>query len=505
MPQYLLGTDNGGTIAKAALFTLDGRELAVASRKTEMLSPEPGHTERDTEGLWQATADAIRTVVARSGVAAGDIACIACTGHGNGLYLVDPQGRPVRNGIISTDTRAKDYVARWQADGVAGAILPRTMQSLWPGQPCALLAWLRDHEPETVRRAGWALMCKDYIRFRLTGRIDGELTDMSGTSLVDVDRGQYDRETLAAMGLADLERLLPPIRRSEEICGEVTREAAEQTGLAAGTPVAGGMFDIDACALASGVVDESQLSMIAGTWSVNQYISPTPVIDPDLFMCSRYCIPGYYLVPEASPTSASNLEWFVTQFIEPGVAASGRTDRSVYDVVNDLVAETSPAESNVVFLPFLFGSNVDPSAKACLIGLGGWHHRGHVLRAIQEGVVFAHKAHVNRLLRFRDAPRTIRLTGGAARSEGWVQIFADVFQMPVEIPSGTELGALGAAIGAAVAAGCFADFGAAVRGMVRIAGVRHPDPSRGDLYARKFGRYQKALDALRNFWKELEC
>ena len=503
MAEYLLGIDNGGTVAKAALFTLDGREVAVASRKTEMLSPRPGWTERDMNRLWLATAASIQAILSEPRISPGDIVCIACTGHGNGLYLVDRLGRPVRNAIISTDTRAKDHVARWYADGVAKAVLPRTMQSLWPGQPNALLAWLRDHEPETLRQAGWILMCKDYIRFRLTGQIHGELTDMSGTSLIDVAQGDYSQKILDAFGLADLEHLLPPIRRSDEICGEVTPQAAECTGLAKGTPVANGMFDIDACALASGIVDESQLSLVAGTWSINQYISRRPLIDEDLFMCSRYCIPGYYLVPEASATSASNLEWFAAQFFateEAGVRDSGK---SVYDVINELVAATPPEESNILFLPFLFGSNADPDAKACLIGLGGWHHRGHVLRAIQEGVVFGHKAHVDRLMRFRPPPATIRLAGGAARSRVWSQIFADVFQTPVEIPAGTELGALGAAIGASVATGYHADYRDAVGSMVRIAETCQPSPSTDNFYTQKYGCYQKTLTALGHLWQEL--
>jgi L-xylulokinase len=512
MPKYLLGTDNGGTVAKAALISLDGREVAVAGRKTEMLSPRPGHTERDVDCLWRATADSIRAVLAESHVPPEEVVCVACTGHGNGLYLVDKQGRPVRNGINSTDSRAKDYVARWYADGTHRAVLSATMQSLWPGQPNALLAWLRDHEPETMRKAGWALMCKDYIRFRLTGQFHGELTDMSGTSLVNVADGDYDMRVLEAFGLAGLRDLLPPIKRPEEILGEVTAQAAAETGLRPGTPVAGGLFDIDACALACGITDESQLSLIAGTWSINQFISRTPVIDEDLFMCSRYCIPGYYLVPEASATSASNLEWFVTQFMEPlaamspgAPAAAGPAGprTSAFDLVNDLVARTSPEDAAIIFLPFLFGSNADPDAKACFLGLNGWHSRGHVLRAVQEGVVFGHKAHVDRLLRFRPPAGSIRLTGGAARSRVWQQMFADVFQVPVEIPSGTELGALGAAICAGVAAGCFANYEDAVRAMVRVADIRQPDPARRDVYVRKYDRYKLALEALGRVWKDL--
>ncbi len=265
MKNYLLGIDNGGTVAKAGLFDLQGRELATAGRKTPMSSPAPGHTERDAESLWQATAEAVREVIERAGAAPGQIACVATAGHGNGLYLVDGDGQPVRPGIVSTDTRAADYVARWNAEGVADAVRPKTMQSLWPGQPNALLAWLQDNEPESLRRAAWALMCKDFIRAKLTGEFFSEETDASATSLMDVGTGRYDDDLLAACGIAGLARLLPPVRRADAICGQVTPRAAGQTGLRAGTPVAGGLFDADACGLAAGIVDERQLQIIAGT------------------------------------------------------------------------------------------------------------------------------------------------------------------------------------------------------------------------------------------------
>jgi len=138
--------------------------------------------------------------------------------------------------------------------------------------------------------------------------------------------------------------------------------AAKQTGLKEGTPVAGGMFDIDACGLASGIVNESQLCMVGGTWGNNQYISETPVVDKDVFMTSCYSIPGYYLMLEGSATSASNLEWFVTQFFEAERDLAKQKGKSVYVLCNELVAATKPQDPNVVFLPFLFGSNVSPDA-----------------------------------------------------------------------------------------------------------------------------------------------
>jgi len=401
------------------------------------------------------------------------------------------------------DSRAREYVDKWLEDGVDDAIRPKTMQSLWPAQPNALLAWLRDNEPDVMKQAGWILMCKDYVRFRLTGEIYAELTDMSGTSLMNVGTTKYDPEVLETFGIPQMQNLLPPLKRTEDICGHVTAEAATQTGLKEGTPVAGGMFDIDACGLATGIVDESQLCMIAGTWGNNQYISKTPVVSKDVFMTSCYSIPGYYLMLEGSATSASNLEWFVNEFFEAEKKLSEQQGKSVYELCNELVEAVKPEDTYLIFLPFLYGSNAGPDAKSCLFGLTGWHNRGHVLRAIYEGIVFGHMTHVDRLLQFRDLPEKICFTGGGARSQVWVQIFADCFQVPVEIPLGTELGALGAAIAASVASGSHAKYADAVKAMVKTARVQQPNPAMKDVYAQKYERYKKVLAAMEPVWKDI--
>ena len=177
--------------------------------------------------------------------------------------------------------------------------------------------------------------------------------------------------------------------------------------------------------------------------------------------------------------------------------------QNVFERCNDLVAGTSPHEAGIVFLPFLYGSNVSLDGKACFFGLDGWQSRGHVLRAIYEGVIFSHRWHVDRLLKFRAAPERIRLTGGVARSEVWGQLFADAFQTPVEVPDGTELGALGAAIGAAVAAGIYDSYESACAAMVRLARTYEPNCELADVYGRKYARYLKLLDTFAPVWSDL--
>jgi len=483
-------------MVKAAMFDSDGTEHAVASRKVEHIYLHPGWTENDMNALWKSVCEVIREVLEQTGLDPQQVACVTCTGHGNGLYLVANDGTPARNGIISSDARARKYIEQWTQENVLDRILPKTMQSLWAAQPNALLRWLVDHEPETLARTQYLFMCKDFVRYRLTGEAFMEQTDMSGTSLIDVGNACYDDEILVAWGLLPWKRIMPPLKRSADICGSITPNAAAMTGLLEGTPVAGGLFDIDACGLAVGMTDETIFCMIAGTWGNNQFISKTPVAHPDLFMTSCYSIDGYYLMLEGSATSANNLEWFITQFFEGD-------RKSIYEQCNELVAGTKPDESAIIFLPYLYGGPVSLDAKGCLFGLDGRQTRAHVMCAVFEGIIFGHRWHVERLMRFCQRPKTIRLTGGATNSEVWAQMFADIFQIPVEIPAGTELGCLGAAICGAVASGIYPSYEEACRKMVVITRVYQPVPELAGIYNQKYERYVKLIEVLAPAWQGL--
>ena len=297
-------------------------------------------------------------------------------------------------------------------------------------------------------------------------------------------------------------KFMPPLVQTADLCGSVTKEAALLTGLQEGTPVAGGMFDIDACGLACGLVDEHQLCMVSGTWGNNQFVSTVPVVDKDVFMTSCYSIPGYYLMLEGSPTSAGNFEWFASEFFRADMQVPENTGKSVYSLCESLLRK-SETDQGLFFLPFLMGANANPYAKGCFIGLTARHTRGDMIRAIFEGVVFSHKWHVQRLLKFTEMPGCIRLTGGVAKSESWVQMFADCFQVPVQIPEGSELGALGAAMAAGVAVNVFGSYGEACEKMVRLPRTQEPDRAKKDYFEEKYRRYLKILASMDPLWKEI--
>lgn len=488
MKSYLLGIDNGGTVCKAALFDLTGKQIYKASIQVPLLTPKAGHTERDMTEIWRANAHIIRQITA---VCDGEIIAVGLSGHGKGLYVLGESDTVIYNGIGSTDRRALEYELRWMDDGTAQKAYEKTVQKVLACQPVCLLRWMKDHDREVYDHIRWVLSAKDYVRFCLTGEIYAEYTDVSGTNLLNLHTRKYDPELLKLFGIEEIEGKLPPIKVSTDICGFVTTRTAEETGLPEGVPVMGGMFDIDACAVAMGSVNPYDMCVIAGTWSINEYVSPRLLTTHAVSMNSLFCDPDLYLAEESSAASAGNLEW-VRELL----------DNAGYSEIDKLVETASPQDS-VYYLPFLYGSNEHPYGKASLIGLSGHHTRAHVLRAVYEGVAFSHQTHLRRLLADRPPSSSLRLAGGVTNSSVWVQIFADVFQIPVQIVRDTELGAKGAAMAAGIGIGIFRNYAQAVEQCVSAGEIIYPGPN-ADVYRKKYETYRRIVDALDGTWPYLE-
>lgn len=502
--RYLVGIDNGGTFSKTAIFDENGHQIAKSSVATRTITPQPGYTERDMDELWRVNAQSIREAIQKSSINPHDIAGVSFSGHGKGLYLVGEDGRPAYNGILSTDARAWEEEKTWKEDGTAGKIYAKTFQTILACQPVSLLAWLKKHKPEVIRRTKYVFAVKDYIRYCLTGQAYADYSDFSGGNLVNMVTKTYDRDLMADFGLEEVYDKLPPLKYSHELAGSVTAEASRETLLPEGTPVAMGMFDVNACGIASGLHSSQELCMIAGTWSINEYIAKEPVTNGSVDLNSMFCIPGYYLVEESSPTSAGNMEWFIRNLMSYEKKEAEEAGKSVYDITNEWVASIKPEDSEVVFLPFLNGSNEDPLAKGTWVGLTGFHEKKHMLRAVYEGIVFSHETHVRKLLRNREKPASIRLSGGAANSNVWVQIFADALQIPIDCMEDKELGCQGAAIAAGIATGIYSSYEDAIARTAHITRTVQPDPAKAAVYEKKYQRYRAVIDGLNGAWKYFE-
>ncbi|MDY0288820.1 MAG: FGGY-family carbohydrate kinase [Sphaerochaeta sp.] len=497
--EYLLGIDNGGTVTKAALYDSSGREIAISRIDTKVISEKAGFTEINMDDMKGSIFRVIRDLLYSSKVRGDEIAGIACCGHGKGLYLVDEAGKPVCNGILSTDNRALEYVALFEKTLDMDAIYAKTYQAVVPSQPVCLLAWMKDNKPELIAKIKWIFACKDYIRFLLTGIPYAEISDYSGSNLVNLNTKSFDKELLAEFGLEEFYPCLPPLKSATDFCGGITKEVAKLTNLKAGTPVFGGMFDINACSIASGVVDPTSISMIAGTWSINTYLSKEPVKGRQVMMNSIFCDGEHYLAEESSATSAGNLAWYIKTLL-PELKTQSK--QSIYAITDEWVTELKDEEDYPYYFPFIMASNVHPKAKASLMGMTYYHTRKHLTKSIYEGVAFSHLHHYKNLMASSSGEfDSIRLSGGVANSDIWLSMFADVLGEEITVVETKEAGALGCAITVAVAIGRYSSYQEACSAMVKIQKVVKPDMERHQVYAKRFAQYSKMLDALESVWE----
>ncbi|WP_294084592.1 FGGY-family carbohydrate kinase [uncultured Actinobacillus sp.] len=481
---YYLGIDCGGTFVKAALFDEQGIVQSLARENVSVISEQAGYAERDMSQLWAVCANVIKNVIIQSKINAEDIKGVGISAQGKGAFLLDKEQQPLGRAILSSDQRSLENVKRWQAEEIPQQLYPLTRQTLWTGHPVSILKWLQENEPERYAKIDKVLMSHDYLRFCLTGQLHCEETNISESNLYNMSAGKYDPALAERLGLQNILEKLPLVIKPNEIAGYVTEQAAQQTGLAAGTPVVGGLFDVVSTAYCAGLDDETKLNVVLGTWSVvsgiTDHIDETQTLP---FVYGRYVEANKFIVHEASPTSAANLEWFLKQW----------SDLS-YQQINEGITKLAPASSSILFVPFLYGSNAGLGMQASFYGIQAHHTQMHLLQAIYEGVLFSLMHHLNRMLQRFPHANILRVTGGPAKSDVWMQMLADLSGMRLEIPQVEETGCLGAAMMAMQGTGRKTT---ELKALTSEMKVFEPNSNHYAAYQAKYQRYQKLTEALK--------
>lgn len=489
--ELLLGIDAGGTVVKAVAFDLTGHAVAAGSASHPAETPRPGWVERDLRAVWSTAADAIRQCVA--GLRPADrVVAVGIAGHNDGAYLLDDAMHPVRPAILASDTRAEAVLDRWRSTGVADAALPLIGQHPFAATPVTLLAWLAENEPTALDRTRHFLFCKDWIRLKLTGEVATDPTEASAsfTSVESALAGRvaYDERVLTLFGLQRMAAALPPILASAAVAGSVTAAGCAETALPQGIPVVCGAHDVDAAAVGVGAITPGALSVVAGTFSINQIVS-TELHTDARWQARAFLEPASLLNMSTSPASASTLEWFVRRLC-PG---------SGFDFVDAEACAAYRGDSDLVFLPYLNGSPLLPHASGGFLGLAGWHTRGHLLRALLEGIACNHRMHVEALESAFPPAAVARATGGGMRSLVLRQLLADALGRPIEVADTEESGARGAAVLAGVGTGRYADLAEGVAATVRVAAS--VEPARPADFDRLYARFLASIEAMRPLWR----
>lgn len=490
---YYIGIDSGGTFMKAGLFDAAGRQIGLSRVSASVVTEREGWVERVLDDIWSDARAAIKDLLKKTDINVKDIKGLSISAQGKGVYLLDKEGKDLRNGIMSSDSRSLSIVKRWLQDGLPAKVYPMTLQTLWTGHPVSIVRWLKDNEPESYANIGAILMAHDYLRYRLTGAVHGELTNMSESNFFNASSGTYDKELLSIFGIDEVWDALPPILKSNEQAGVITKEAAEETGLLAGTPVFGGLFDVVATAICSGInATEDKLNFVMGTWAVTSGIATEWTKTDHNFVYGYYAIDDQYIVHEASPTSASNYEWF-NDYLKDD---SGKFDHAAIEAQ---VAALPVASGSLFFVPFLFGSNMGLGIKSGFYGLQSHHKKADWVQAIWEGIIFCHNVHLDRMRKRFPQAKVLRVTGGPTASEHWMQMLADLTNMTLEIPNVEETGSLGAATVAMVGNGEYASVSDALAALT--GGVRQvdPNPENFSAYQKKFQRYLQLVRLFKEF------
>lgn len=491
MPPVLVGIDAGTTNIKTVAFAPDGDELARASSRNEVV--ETGSwMEQDMEATWNRSAETIREVVT-SLPADAAILAVGVTGQGDGCWLIDETGDPVREAILWNDGRAADIVAEWQASGVADRIFDICGSGVFPGATLPILTWLHEHEPAVLERAEWVIYCKDWIKYRLTGEVTTDLSDAS-LPFLDIREQAYTDELSDLVELPGIERLLPRLEPATEVMGDVTSTASQATGLPEGTPVISGVIDIVSSAIGSGVKAPGESSSVVGTTSLNQTLIGSVPDDQRHVGFTLAITEGLFTRVMASMAGTPNIDW----------ARSAIAESADFEDLEDQARSVPPGTDGLLYHPYLSSSGerapfLEPAARAQFTGLDPSHTQAHLLRAVYEGVALAMRDCYEHLPVQADS---VSVSGGGTQSEFWCQLFADCLDATIGVPEGNELGAKGVALLAGVAVDEYRDVGEAVEETTSIGRSYEPRPGEVPRYDRWYDVYRETYRTMFDAWNE---
>jgi xylulokinase len=501
-----LGIDVGTSGTKVLLLGSEGKVLATAEAPHTLLTPKPGWTEQRPAEWYAAAAKATRAVLKKAKAKAGDVRAIGLSGQMHGSVFLDARGKVLRPALLWNDQRTAAQCAQIEEKaGGRAALIQMVSNPALTGFTAPKILWLRENEPKKYEQCRQILLPKDYIRCRLTGEFASEVSDASGTLLLDVTRRAWHRELIGKLGI-DL-ALLPRVVESQEVTGRLTAVAAADFGLVQGVPVVGGAGDQAAGAVGTGVVEAGLVSASMGTSGVIFAASPGPQTDPEgrvHTMC--HAIPNTWCVFGCMLSAGGSFQYLRNTLFAAEVAQLQKARQDPGALYPRMIAEAEsvPAGAEGLFyMPYLTGErcpHADPCARAGFIGLTPRHTRAHLLRAMLEGITYGMREQIM-IFRQMGIPITqVRASGGGARSEFWRQLQADMYQAPVVTINVSEGAALGVAILAAVGAGEYASVPEACAAIIRVKERSRPAKKAAAAYDGQYRRYAALYPALKGWF-----
>ncbi len=486
MKNYL-GLDIGTTAVKASVFQEDGRLLGTGLAEYTLETPCPDIVELDPEIYWTSAKDAIAGALKNASCEGRDVQALSITGQVETLIFLDDAGNSVRKAIVWLDNRAKDEAK--EMDSVFGAEELFRLSGQTETMPCwpaPKLLWLKKNEPENFKRISKILMVEDYIFYRFTGTFATCRGLLPSTLWYDIRTGDYSDWILAYTGIT--REQLPVLKDPGEILG-TARE--NDSLIAPGTKIAGAPLDHVCGCLGVGCTEPGIISETTGCTMA--LCAPFDhIVYDDKKRISSYLgfTPESFVLLPWAPTAGMLLKHFRDEF------CSGMS----YEEFDRAAAEVAPGSDGLILLPHCAGSVspvCNPEARGAAYGVTLAHKRAHWARAIMESVAYLLRDNVETL---KDCAglelREIRALGGASKSRIWLQIMADVMNIPVSVSECSEATGLGAAILAAVADGAYKTPAEAAKVMVRMRDRVLPDAECAEAYQKFYKQYRSLNNLL---------
>ncbi|MBN1942324.1 MAG: xylulokinase [Phycisphaerae bacterium] len=494
-----LGIDVGTSGTKALVMNAKGKVLATATAEHPIYSPHPGWSEQKPEEWWDSVRHATRAVVKKSKVKPASIAALGLSGQMHGLVITDGAGRPLRPSLIWNDQRTAPQAAAIEKKvGGRSRLIALVGNAAMTSFTLTKLLWVRQHEPRIYDRIRHLLLPKDYIRLKLTGEYIGEVSDMSGTLMLDQKQRTWSKQIISTFQLDA--SILPPVVESHEVTGRLTETAAKALGLKPGVIVVGGGGDQPIGAVGNGVVRDGLVSATMGTSGVVYTHSGKYRVDPQSRIntfCS--CVAGEWCMFGCVLAAGGSFQWLRNTLGAAEVAEAKRKKVDPYELLTAAAAEAPAGCEGVYWLPYLTGERTphpDPNARAGWIGVNSRTGRNELIRAVMEGATFA-MGDVVDLMRARGVKISqVRLSGGGARSAFWRQMQADIYGSTCATINSAEGPAYGASLLAAVGAGEYRDIRQACAAAVKVVRTVKPNPRTKRLYRNLHDQYDRLYPAL---------
>ena len=490
MGKLLLGIDIGTSACKVAVFDEDGTVLAQANKDYRVYYPESGWAEQDPEEWWSAICEGIKEILADKKVSADEICGIGVDGQSWSAIPVDRDGNVLDRTPIWMDTRARDICDRIKRESLAEEIFETAGNDFLPSYTTPKMLWFKEERPEVFQNTYKFLQSNSYIVYKLTDQMSQDFSQGYGIHFFDMNRLTYREELANRLGLS--QELVPTLCGCDEVVGEVSEKAAKLTGLKAGTPVVAGGLDAACGTLGAGVYQVGQTQEQGGQAGGMSICTDRALAHKKLIL-GTHVVPGLWLLQGGTVGGGGTLKWF-RQELGQGMSFDELTGE----------AEKVPAGSEgVLFLPYMAGERSpiwNPDAKGVFYGLSYDKTRGHMIRAVLEGVAFSLEHNLRTAKETGAEAGVLNAMGGAANSLLWTQIKADVTGKIIQVPASDTATTLGAALLAGVGCGIYKDYDEAVRRTIKITRVQEPDAEQHEIYKGAMERYLKLSEKMQEIY-----